>query len=1474
MKRVGILLPLLTSILAISVIFGLGRDARANPESGAIPITSASPWQEVTGTIQSGSVISYSFSGSIGQIVSIDAFMPVTLTMKGQINLVEGATDSSIDDEIFGLSTTYFNQSGKFNEVWITSELPATDEYFIEIAPSSVYTADFSLRFNVLDPGSLIEVDDDLVECPSAHTGIVRSAVRAVNAYGRVSICKGNYREIGRAIIGKPQVFLYGAGSDVTKVLFEADGMFQIGYDPAVNVPNVYIRDLTLDSTTFSPVIYLDQGSYSFGITDCRIGDGGSYTNGIQTTSVGPPHQDLEVSYCDFEINQTKVSQLSPIQVRSDYAEIWGNNFITDTDHYVRNGILLYGDNANIHDNVFGHDVEDTISFNFDVVVNVVGDRLTFEDNEVLSYKTGLRLSPTGVINERLEAATIRNNIFGANVQALGSSSFGIYASRVISADISGNYFRGRPQVTYGIYLDRTGGRVINNRLDLSTAYFNHGIYVTQLAGPPSDTNPSHPLSIVNNTIRYPGTNTGGSGVTVDLADSITTTVPITIVNNIFANLGEGPPIGNCGIDSDVPLQYTDYNLTDDLHPYCGSVLAGANDFQADVVFLDDELHLSNVSQAIDAGTPLEAPLTDFEGEVRPLNLGFDIGADEVDVPADLSVIKTGPGCAYRPTQIQYDIVARNSGPGAAVGVVITESINIISGLDSISISKGSCSGSWPVQCEIDLMMPGETVTATIMMNPAVAGNYRNSVSISSEQVDLTLEDAQNSILTAIYDQVATAHDLQAIALEVTQGIQTMDNEVDLIENKETYVRFYVRAVGGPIFGLDAELRGSRDGQPLPGSPLPPVFDCLSRDAGDPDRTDLMDSFLFKLPDEWLHGDVTLEAEVISVNPATETNLANNSISEPMQFPFYTPPICIKTYPVLTCRTRNSDGECTSEIYPNPRRLSSLNPEIVDRALSLLPTPEIWVYGKEHVVNEDVFWDDDPYEFESGDDDTEGLMFSLLGLRTWSSDPIECRAAGAQTHYLGMIRQDTINRAFSGYGWMVGNVLAITVFTDSKEDGPRTPLPRTGTTLAHEIGHNQGLWHIDQDISTCGGTDPAAGIGSYPYNNCWLDDEPPDSSTAHFGFDTFPSTPVPISPRDAADLMTYADNRWTSDVTWEKIWLEIFLGQFGDRIADQATIPSRLSATEIIDTPEVLYVTGIVFSDTAQINEVLKVPTETIPPEKLAELSATGTSTYTLDLLDESGSLLYSHPISLTLGLSVNKADTFFQYVLPYITDTQSVRLSVQATALVTVTSSDHEPQITLDSPLGGETVTDTLTISWSASDLDGDDLSFMVQYSADLGQSWEVLKINSYSDSFEADLSFEPGSDGQSLIRVLANDGFHTTIVESAPFSVAFHGPEAAIKDPLNGQTFTVGDQITASGWALDPEDGFLPGSSLSWSIDEYGELGSGKELDLPLLAEGTYELRLEATDSDGLVDQTSVTFIIAAPQKSTIFLPLVTKS
>jgi hypothetical protein len=235
-------------------------------------------------------------------------------------------------------------------------------------------------------------------------------------------------------------------------------------------------------------------------------------------------------------------------------------------------------------------------------------------------------------------------------------------------------------------------------------------------------------------------------------------------------------------------------------------------------------------------------------------------------------------------------------------------------------------------------------------------------------------------------------------------------------------------------------------------------------------------------------------------------------------------------------------------------------------------------------------------------------------------------------------------------------------------------------------------------------------------------------------------------------------------------------------------------------------------------------------------------------LEDVSGQTIATYPVTPQASEGQN-ADEFTSYTLaiPRPENLARVVLLYQDQELAERVASANAPALTLTSPVGGESLdSQSLAITWDASDADGDALTFNVDYSTDDGATWQKLAWGWPETTLEVGSAQLPGAT-QARIRVAANDGFLTTFAESETFVVADHPPVAIILSTDLNRYYVGGQTILLEGTGYDLEDGML--SDLTWYSDREGVLGTGSSLllDADALAEGTHLIRLEAKDSAG---------------------------
>jgi hypothetical protein len=137
--------------------------------------------------------------------------------------------------------------------------------------------------------------------------------------------------------------------------------------------------------------------------------------------------------------------------------------------------------------------------------------------------------------------------------------------------------------------------------------------------------------------------------------------------------------------------------------------------------------------------------------------------------------------------------------------------------------------------------------------------------------------------------------------------------------------------------------------------------------------------------------------------------------------------------------------------------------------------------------------------------------------------------------------------------------------------------------------------------------------------------------------------------------------------------------------------------------------------------------------------------------------LLVPHVVD---GEDREQATAFFEAVLPLTPTAHAVLLSVGGSVIARLDRSDHEPEVTLR--LEGRTLT------WEASDGDGDALVFDLDYSPD-GEAWTPMAAGTEATSYTLPEALETGP--APSVRVIAYDGFH------AASSVVTLGPERVLR-------------------------------------------------------------------------------------------------
>jgi hypothetical protein len=316
------------------------------------------------------------------------------------------------------------------------------------------------------------------------------------------------------------------------------------------------------------------------------------------------------------------------------------------------------------------------------------------------------------------------------------------------------------------------------------------------------------------------------------------------------------------------------------------------------------------------------------------------------------------------------------------------------------------------------------------------------------------------------------------------------------------------------------------------------------------------------------------------------------------------------------------------------------------------------------------------------------------------------------------------------------------------------------------------------------------------------------------------------------------------------------------KFAPTASAPLR---TELETTESVYYLSGQVnLNGTGSLDPIQVLPGIVSDPIAPGD--------YSIEVLNSTQVVLLSVPFmavfSDTEGVPLDSV--YFSYQLRSQEDVGAILLKHNTDVLDSIIPSSNPPLVVVTAPGDGDTWSDQETISWQASDADGDPLQFTILYSPDEGDNWYPVASEITGTEYVVDVSLLPGGVG-GKIQLIASDGFHTVQAQSSgTFTVPHPDLIALIDTPGNRERLLPTGWIRLGGSVSAATGETVENAIFVWSID--GQVFEvGQEVDIQL-EEGIYEISLAVYDELGNQGEDSVT-IIVTPFLNALYLPLLEK-
>lgn len=733
--------------------------------------------------------------------------------------------------------------------------------------------------------------------------------------------------------------------------------------------------------------------------------------------------------------------------------------------------------------------------------------------------------------------------------------------------------------------------------------------------------------------------------------------------------------------------------------------------------------------------------------------------------------------------------------------------------------------------------------------------------------------------------------DLSVYAIEVTQGIQDLDNSMPLIALRGTVLRVYTRTDSGTLGQVHGAIEAYRNGQKLAGGPVYSNNQPITARQSGPDRLVVDDTLNFFVPNGWRSGTVTYRVYVYAVHPNWpywyEPNAQNNYFEVTVT---YDKAIDLSVV-FAPMHLHNFDAD---KIYTGQNFTYTFDQTAAQLAAYMMQFYPVTNLIPIYQSISTIFPKNHPQNKHENDwtlvenKSTSEMLTRIQWTRDnsgWLDDNFWYGMISPNLPWYWTIPPEDGGGTFTATGFSNGTVAMGQMFSTWSN---ATPWFMPGeATIVHEGGHNYGLGHY-----SCNGNEELGGpVVYYPYPapNCALAEVDPEGFYGYVwyyhvwdhmsGPTVISNDPAAAAPNRGFPLMGYAQPQYSDPYTYCKVMdylgvdcqpsslgiPEASAGQVaslapGQPFAqNQPVLPSYLQNVQeyLLVDGEVNQAEGAasfyhVFRTTEVEDNALEsaMQREMHRNGEIHEHSHHGDEEqFTLSLEAADGAQLFSLPL-INFGISAHVPPPNFPFteLVPFPEGLHYIRIRLGDAILSERIVSPNAPTVTLLNPVEGGELSAPLEVRWQAKDADGDELTYMLQYSPDGGDNWLLLATDiSEAAATLSELTQLPGSEN-GVFRVTAMDGVNTGVaVSEVPFSAPNQPPAVTIVSPRPEASVETNGFVHFLGSAYDLEEGAVPEESLVWVSNLDGEFGRGFSFETNALSSGLHEITLNATDRQG---------------------------
>lgn len=710
-----------------------------------------------------------------------------------------------------------------------------------------------------------------------------------------------------------------------------------------------------------------------------------------------------------------------------------------------------------------------------------------------------------------------------------------------------------------------------------------------------------------------------------------------------------------------------------------------------------------------------------------------------------------------------------------------------------------------PAMCTVELALPGVAVPA-------------------SDDVEISVELLDNAGAVVATESITCPlqTDLTLDHIEVVQVTQTPANTVPLVAEKSTVARVFVRLADAALkqeSGIPVELRGTLNGVGLPGSPLAHNGQGVSIVANF-DRANSAHSYDFKLPPLWSRaGALELTAIVNPAQTTPESNRADNTrsvavtMTERPTLNIRYVPICIELPNLIT--------QCPA-------------PAIASRGLGmqrLFPVAD----GKLRYTRlgiPAIKWND----FADTGAKREAL-YQLLR-RQAALYSLTAQPGQPPDQIAGWLPEGTLGD-FGGIAdalWAGGSGRVSLNIMYRNDPSFSTAL------IAHEVGHNLGLRHVNTPDS-CNSRDRST---DWPH---------PDGQIQEVGYS--PDLLLVLPPAEFQDIMSYCSPQWISPFHYGKLYDGAGRPQFveeapGRAFARPGTLRQQGASPGQLVSGSVSRTSGEATLDPVVQAVGLMADPEPNPNGEFCIEQQLGGAAAQSTCFD----LAFQHSESEDLLEAQG-----FAHLVPITPNFDRIALLRNGEEIAALDVTPSPPTVAIQSPQAGETWNggEERTITWLSNDADGGALTHSVLYSADGGATWIPIMVDVPGQQYTVTTAELTGGT-QVHFRVIATDGVRSAEASVGPLTIdqapEIQGPTAqpfGVGNTYVGGSLNAAIRLESSGTgpltitAISSNDPAFDVSGLTLPL----VVGAGETLALPVRfaplaeepAQGTITIESNAT-------------------------------